>query len=89
MNLEIELIPINSWYYNLRNAMTKKEWDLLRDSIAKKVLNNCAICKKNSKKIEVHEKWKFNNKKNTQTLISLEPICHLCHSCIHIGNSKS
>ena len=42
--LEIELVPDNCWYLNLRTALPKKLWDLIRLDAKKRAGYKCAIC---------------------------------------------
>jgi len=89
--LTIELVPQSAWGDNLRSALKKKEWDLLRKEAYKHAGYKCEICRGKGHKwpVEAHERWEFDDNKKTQTLKGLIAICPNCHAVKHIGRSFS
>jgi hypothetical protein len=90
LKLTIELIPKNSWGNNLRSGLTKKNWNHLRIECYEGAKNTCEICGdvKNTKKLECHEVWEFDDEKKVQTLEGLIALCPPCHQVKHIGLSS-
>ncbi len=82
--LEIELVPDNCWYLNLRTALPKKLWDAIRLDAKKRAGYKCAICGKKTTSLEAHEKWSYDEKKGIQKLEDVLSLCHDCHSAIHM-----
>ena len=85
MKLEIELVPASSWYDNVRSAVSSQEWDVIRYEAYAKYNNQCGICGSQSKRLEAHEIWTYDDDKQTQTLEGIIALCSLCHRVKHIG----
>ena len=45
----------------------------------------CSICGTKRKKLELHEEWHFDDKRQVQRLIGLKPVCSKCHLSKHLG----
>ncbi|MEW6062900.1 MAG: HNH endonuclease [Nanoarchaeota archaeon] len=84
MELEIELVPATAWYSNLRNNISKSEWDKIRKETYKKAENKCQICGASSK-LDCHEIWDYDDKNNIQKLKGFTALCDDCHMIKHIG----
>ena len=84
MKLEIELVPKSSWYKNLRNNISKQEWDRIRKEVYRKAGNKCGICK-SSGRLFCHEVWKYDDVKNIQSLTEFKTLCEKCHYIKHLG----
>ena len=84
MKLEIELIPKNSWYKNLRNNISKREWDKIRKKVYKKACYECEVCK-NTGLLYCHERWNYDDINKIQKLIGFSALCENCHYVNHLG----
>jgi 5-methylcytosine-specific restriction endonuclease McrA len=85
--LEIELVPKTCWFSNVRDHVSKAEWDALRKGVYKKANHICEICGGRGQKwpVECHEIWHYNDENLTQTLQGLIALCPSCHEVKHIG----
>ncbi len=84
LKLTIELIPQTSWYYNLRNAVSKEEWDRIRKECYRKAGHRCEICRRGGT-LNCHEIWEFDRQRNIQKLKGFISLCDLCHNIKHMG----
>lgn len=84
MKLEIELIPKGSWYQNLRNSISKEEWDKLRKKVYQEAGYQCGMCGA-SGRLYCHEVWKFDDFNLKQKLIGFKALCEYCHYIKHLG----
>jgi len=87
MKLEFEILPSGAFGNNLRNILSKKAWNYLRQVVIERHDGKCAICGRKPKRLECHERWEFNKEEKIQRLIEIVPLCSLCHSTIHIQRS--
>lgn len=82
--LTIELVPANSWYKNLRNAISQTTWNIIRRKAYEQYNYRCGIYKA-SRMVHYHEKWEYDNKKHVQKLIGFIALCLLSHWVKHIS----
>jgi len=85
LKLTIELVPSTSWFNNLRNQMSRKDWDTLRMTTYSKYNHCCGICNDHPKMLHCHELWDYNDKLHIQTLKGFIALCVMCHHVKHIG----
>lgn len=83
--LKIELIPSNNWGINLRRYYSNSEWNKIRKEELEKSNYSCSICGNNTRKLNCHEEWEFDDEKWIQKFASLKIVCDLCHHCNHPG----
>lgn len=86
--LNFELVPDGCWYSNLRTLLSKKQWDFLRADAQARANGKCMICGKDTKRLEAHERWSYNEEKGVQKLEDVVAVCKDCHSVIHIGRTQ-
>jgi len=89
--LTIELIPSSMWEVNLRNKLTKLEWDRLKKKVYETAGGVCEICGQKGKKhpVENHEIWEYiEGEENIQKLTGFIALCPICHKCKHWGRSS-
>lgn len=84
LKLEIELVPQTAWYSNLRKKISKPEWDKIRKQAYKDSGNKCAICGAEGR-LNCHEVWSYDDKKQIQILKGFVALCSDCHWIKHIG----
>jgi hypothetical protein len=87
MKLEIELVPSSCWRSNMRNAMTKKQWDTLRKSVYEQYNHRCALCNAEGM-LHCHEIWHYDDEEHIQTLKGFIALCTMCHHVKHIGHAR-
>lgn len=87
MKLTIELVPKTCWCSNLRDHLTKEEWDKVKKYTFTKASHICEICKGKGDKwpVECHEIWLYDDKTLTQTLERTIALCPSCHQVKHFG----
>ena len=85
--LSVELVPKTCWFSNVRDHVTKSEWDKLRKASYEKAGNICEICggRGEQHSVECHEIWEYDDATFTQTLKGLISLCPSCHETKHIG----
>lgn len=84
--MTIELVPKTSWGSNLRNSMSKKNWDIVRNETYKKYDNKCGICGA-AGTIQCHEIWEYDDANHIQNLRGFIALCPSCHNIKHIGRA--
>lgn len=91
MRLTIELVPAGSWGQNLRTILSKQGWDTVRRKCYREAGYVCEICggKGNRHPVECHERWEYDDKTKTQTLVGFWALCPMCHRVKHIGRTLS
>lgn len=93
IKLEVEMIPSTNFYNNVRSAVSKTQWDILRKDCYEKANNKCEICGSSGLEqgyrhsTEAHEVWNFDFLTNTQHLVRLIALCPRCHFAKHIGRT--
>lgn len=85
--LEIELIPRDSWYNNIRTKEPKL-WNAFKKKA--KDITHCEICNvafegRSWKRHDIHEVFSYNEKTKVQKLIRFEHLCNACHMAKHPG----
>ena len=83
--LNFELVPDGCWGSNLRNILSKSDWDFLKKDAKIRSGGMCAICGKKTDKLDAHERWSYDKEKGIQKLEEIIAVCKDCHSVIHIG----
>ena len=86
--LDFELVPDVCWYSNLRSILSKKQWDFLRADAKERSGGKCMICGKQTKYLDAHERWSYDEKNCVQKLEDIIAVCKDCHSVIHIGYTQ-
>ena len=86
--LNFELVPDGCWKSNLRNILSKAQWDFLKRDARLRANGKCAICGAKEKQLEAHEVWEYDEINGVQKLKDIIAICKDCHSVIHIGRTQ-
>ena len=85
--LNFQLVPDGCWKSNLRNILSKKAWDFLKADAKERAGGRCAICGNQTKFLDAHEVWEYDDKNGVQKLTDIIAVCKDCHSVIHIGHT--
>lgn len=89
LKLQIELIPESTMYLNLRNQLTKYQWQQFSRSIQKRDHYTCCICERvkgeHIDKLHCHEIWTFDEETCIQSLAGFQSLCFQCHMIKHMG----
>ncbi len=83
--LSIELVPRTSWCNNLRNRMSREDWDKVRRIAYREHGYKCAVCGATDIQLHCHEVWEYDDEKRIQLLREFVALCPLCHHVKHIG----
>ncbi len=87
--LSIELIPSTIWYANLYNYYKSKnqmeKWHELKQYLFETEGNHCWICRRETKYLEAHEFFEYDDFKHIQKVAGVHHLCNLCHKIKHIG----
>jgi len=85
MRLEVELVPNKVWHSSLHNLLPRKVWDDIRSEIIQQNGKKCQICGETEGRMNLHEIWKYDDKKHIQKLEGFVLLCQMCHHVKHIG----
>lgn len=90
MKLTIELIPVGTWFNNVRSAVSADQWQRLKRLTFQKAGHRCELCGGRGKKwpVECHEIWGFTPDFR-QELRGLIALCPACHQVKHFGFAAS
>jgi len=85
--LSIELVPKSCWFSNVRSAVNKAQWDVIRKQVYAKAYHVCELCGGvgPNHPVEAHEIWDYDDKKLIQKLEGMIALCPNCHMVKHIG----
>jgi len=87
MKLTIELVPKTAWYSNVRDILSKAQWDAVRKQVYSAAYDLCQICGGVGPKhpVEAHEIWSYDEASGIQKLEKILALCPACHQVKHIG----
>jgi Domain of unknown function (DUF5710) len=88
--LSVDLIPKSAWFTNVRSCVSPEDWERLRTMVTRRAWQRCEFCSANrdpemQRRLEVHERWAFDDASRVQTLRRLVCICSDCHAVVHYG----
>jgi 5-methylcytosine-specific restriction endonuclease McrA len=88
--LFVDLVPKTCWFTNVRSCVAKKDWERLRRVIVRRAGERCEICGATAdpevkRRLEVHERWIYDEAGHVQTLKRLICLCSDCHLVTHFG----
>jgi hypothetical protein len=84
LRLTIELVPESCRYSNLRKAVSRENWDIIRRRVYAEAGLRCAVCGRSSK-LNCHEIWDYDDTRRVQTLMGFTALCDMCHYVKHLG----
>ena len=87
LKLNIELVPETSFFNNVRSAVSRAQWDIIRKKVYSEAYDICQICGGVGKRhpVECHEIWSYDSPKKLQKLEGMIALCPDCHMVKHIG----
>lgn len=70
--------------------MSERDWERLRRPITRRAGQACEVCRRGEdrqagRRLEVHERWHYDQASATQTLRRLICLCSDCHTTTHLG----
>lgn len=82
--LVINLVPKTIWGKSLAHFLPN--WNEVRTKVCS--CGCCAICDTNTKQLQAHEVWKYNDDDHTVDLKDIIPVCENCHLALHYGKAR-
>lgn len=64
IKLAIELVPKSAHFQNARAALTRGQWDRVKELTAERAGNQCEICGP-AERVEAHEVWDWQELSST------------------------
>lgn len=85
--MTIELVPATCFGSNLRNALPRRGWDVMRRRVYRAAGNRCEVCggQGTRHRVECHEVWEYDDRDHVQRLVRLVALCPACHGVKHIA----
>ena|SRR5690242_20982732 len=87
LRLTIELVPSTAWGHNLRDLLTREQWDTLRRLTYSHYGYRCGVCHASNTTLYCHEQWEYDDTTHLQKLVGLVALCKMCHHCKHLGHA--
>jgi len=88
--LFVDLVPRSCWFTNVRSCTTPADWERLRRPILRRAGHRCEACgdgedRAAGRRLEVHERWHYDEPTGVQALRRLICLCSPCHLVTHFG----
>jgi hypothetical protein len=85
--LTIELVPSTCWFTNVRDQVSREDWDRIRSQVYERAGHHCEVCGGRGSKhpVECHEVWEYEEAERVQRLVRMIALCPACHEVKHIG----
>jgi hypothetical protein len=91
--LSVELIPGSLWGRNLRESLTRAEWQRCKQHAAAQSGGKCTVCGAvgHRRPVECHEVWEWHEDREPclQKLVGLVALCPDCHAVKHFGRTNA
>jgi hypothetical protein len=83
------MVPQTLWGKNLRNLLSKEDWDIVRRHAYAEAGNRCRVCGGRGPKwpVEADEAWDYDDATLTHTLKGVIALCPDCHGVQHWGKT--
>lgn len=88
VKLKIELVPKPLWRKSLAQLLPHEVWISIREDRIRIIGSKCEICASTEKPLELHERWKYDDRKHVQKLAGFWLLCKECHAVKHFGRSS-
>jgi hypothetical protein len=85
--LTVELVPRTCWFSNVRDRVSREDWDRMRSRVYEHAGSRCEVCGGRGSKhpVECHEVWEYDERTAVQRLVRMIALCPACHEVKHIG----
>lgn len=85
--LTIELVPRTCWFTNVRDRVSRCDWDRIRSNVYRSAGYRCEVCNGRGSRhpVECHEVWEYDESARVQRLLRMIALCPACHEVKHIG----
>jgi hypothetical protein len=85
--LTIELVPRTCWFSNVRDRVSREDWDRIRKQVYEHAGRRCEVCggRGSGHPVECHEVWEYEEATGVQRLVRMVALCPGCHEVKHIG----
>lgn len=83
--LFVDLVPKSCWFTNVRSCVSQGDWERLRRVVVARAGRRCEACRDDGQRLEVHERWAYDEARHLQSLRRLICLCSPCHETTHIG----
>lgn len=90
--LRIQLIPRNMHSKNLRNQISRDDWDVVRKACYARAGFRCEGCDTGREAcggLECHEEFTYDDSREECKLTRFVALCSTCHKCVHYGYGVS
>jgi hypothetical protein len=84
--LTIELVPETSILSSVRDAITPRTWELLRQRVYGRAGNRCEGCGTGTPR-RADELWEFDDESHVQRLVGMVALCPECHEARRMDRS--
>lgn len=93
LKFQLDYLPVNCHYNNLRHFFKKEIWQLIIFTIREYKKYTCEFClkkfnpnnKTSLKSLHCHEYWVFDYENKKQILLDILLLCSNCHNTQHIN----
>lgn len=88
--LKIELVPGTAHWSNVRNNVTRAQWEKCKKYARAQAGDVCSVCGGVGAKgrLDAHEEWHYDDEDQVQTLVDIVALCPTCHACKHLGRTR-
>lgn len=85
--LAIELVPRTCWFSNVRDRVSREDWDRIRKQVYEHAGRRCEVCggRGSGHPVECHEVWEYEEATGVQRLVQMIALCPACHEVKHMG----
>jgi hypothetical protein len=85
--LTVELVPQTCWFSNVRDRVSREDWDRMRSRVYEHAGRRCEVCGGRGSKhpVECHEVWEYDERTAVQRLVRMIALCPACHEVKHMG----
>jgi hypothetical protein len=90
--LSIDLVPMTSPVLNIKEHVTKDDWQYLKIEASANCKYVCKFCGVRGKKdnlLQFHENWQFDDENHVMILNGIVSLCQSCHFIKHVDKSTS
>lgn len=88
--LFVDMVPRSCWFTNVRTCVSPQDWERLRRMVTARAGQLCEVCSDGpgravSRRLDVHERWAYDNANGVQALRRLICLCTDRHLTTHLG----